>query len=79
MAPKMSNDDTLPMSAEAPKDEKPEEPKKYPKKVQMTHLFAFFDDVGRRREWHAGDVITDSSEIKILVDHGTPVFKVLEE
>lgn len=78
MAPKMSNDDTLPMSAEAPPTEQPAE-KKYPKKIKMTSLFAFFDDVGRRREWHAGDVITDASEIKILVDHGTPVFVVMDE
>jgi hypothetical protein len=77
MAPKMSSDDNLPMSAEDPPAEQPAE-KTYPKKIQMTHLFAFFDEVGRRREWHAGDIITDPSEIKILVDHGTPVFVVLE-
>lgn len=49
------------------------EEKKMPKKIRLTHLHGYFDDNGAYREWKAGFVTSDESEVKLLVERGAPL------
>jgi hypothetical protein len=75
-----NDDDNLPLKAAAEQFSPPAAPEKksYPKKIVVTHLYGYYDDLNRYRSWKAGDQITDESEIKLLVDRGAP-FNVVEE
>jgi hypothetical protein len=53
----------------------PEQPK-MPAKLKMLSLYGFFDDNKRYRSWHEGDVITDPSEIQLLVERKAPIEEI---
>lgn len=76
--PKIADDDSLPPRMAEERLAAPVEPEvKLPKRIKMTHYYAFFEESGRFRAWNAGDVITGPDEIKLLVERKAPC--VVEE
>jgi hypothetical protein len=53
----------------------PEKPP-LPAKLRMLSLYGYYDDNKRYRSWHQGDVITDPSEIQLLVERGAPIEEI---
>jgi hypothetical protein len=53
----------------------PEKPP-LPAKLKMLSLYGYYDENKRYRSWHQGDVITDPTEIQLLVERGAPVEEI---
>ena len=73
MPPDEKKSSTLSLS-EPPAPAKPA----LPEKLRVNQEHGFYEDTGRLRLWHEGDVVTDPTEIALLLDRGAPCSPVTE-